>query len=83
MTITGFTIYSVHTKLCTATNARFEVLMLPKIQVFWDVKLSRLVNKLLLFRWNVVLSSTMSSYPMRLQTAALYTLAALYLAQTV
>ena len=46
MTFTGFTIYDVHSKLCTAMNAKIEVLteVLPKIQVFWDVTASRLVN---------------------------------------
>jgi hypothetical protein len=42
MTFMGFTIYAVHSKLYTTTNARFEVLteVLPKIQVFWDVTAS-------------------------------------------
>lgn len=46
MTFTGFTIYAVHSKLCTEINARAKVLkeVLPKIQVFWDVTLPRLVN---------------------------------------
>ena len=46
MTFTRFANYAVHSKLRTAINARFEVLteVLPKIQVFWDVKLPVLVN---------------------------------------
>jgi len=46
MAFTGFTIYAVPSKLCTALNARYEVFtqVLSKIQVFWDVTASRLVN---------------------------------------
>jgi hypothetical protein len=46
MTFTGFKIFALWSKLCTAMNARFQVRteVLPKIQFFLDVTLLILVN---------------------------------------